>query len=411
MTHAAAAPRTGVLRAFESFSAPHFGKVYAGGFVWSVCRWALGFLGAYVVNKQTGSPRLVQLTGSFLWAPLLFAGLIGGAVSDRFDRRKVVLAQFAVLMPLTAAVGLLALADRLSVWILYPFMVTIGVGWVIDMTVRRALIYDLVGDAQVNNAMALEQFASSAGLAIGALSGGAVIGWLGVGQAYLAAAAAMGVALVVLARLPSPPPRPRAAAGGPSFFRSVAEGFRALPANPTLLSVLGVTLIVNFFHFSYFPIVPIVAAKVDATPFLTGLLAAATGLGMMTGALFVMMRAPQRGRAYCLGSYGAFVLLLGFAGFDRYLLVFGSLYLASVFVGAYGATQSSLVITSSSEEMRGRAMGLLSMAIGGLPVGMEVLGELAELLGAGWALAISNVVGVAVLALFLRRRPEAYRVS
>ena len=47
-----------------------------------------------------------------------------------------------------------------------------------------------------------------------------------------------------------------------------------LPSNPALVSVLGVTLIVNLFHFSYFPIVTVIAQRVFASPFLTGLLAA-----------------------------------------------------------------------------------------------------------------------------------------
>ena len=81
---------------------------------------------------------------------------------------------------------------------------------------------------------------------------------------------------------------------------------------------------------------------------------------------------------------------------------------ASAAVGAYGAVQSSLVLTACSDELRGRAMGLLSMAIGGLPIGMYLLGETAQHIGAPAALTLFNIVGVVVLALFLRRRPEAY---
>ena len=154
------------------FRVPHFGKLYLGGFLWSVCRWALGFLGAYVVNQKTGSPRLVQLTGTMMWGPLLFGGVIGGAVADRFERRTIVLVQFAALLPLVLAMAVGAQADALTLWMIYPFMVTVGIGWVIDMTARRALIYDVVGDQYVNAAMALEQFSSAIGLAVGALAGG-----------------------------------------------------------------------------------------------------------------------------------------------------------------------------------------------------------------------------------------------
>ena len=176
-----AATRNG---AFASLRAPDFPKVYAAGWVWNIARWALSFLGAYVTNDLASSPRLVQLTGSFMWGPLLFAGLIGGAVSDRFDRRLTVLVQLATMVPVTALMGVLALRGELRVWMIYPFMVLVGIGWVVDMTVRRAMIYDLVGAEHVNGAMALEMLSSAAGMAIGALVGGSVIQALGVGQAY-----------------------------------------------------------------------------------------------------------------------------------------------------------------------------------------------------------------------------------
>ena len=337
------AGRATLAQTFEPFSVPHFGKVYLGGFLWSVCRWALGFLAAYLVNQRTGQPRLVQLTGTMMWGPLLFGGLLGGAIADRFERRSVVLAQFGVLLPLVALVGVAARADALPTWLIFPFMVTIGVGWVMDMTARRALVYDLVGPAHVNGAMALEQFSSSLGLALGAIAGGAVIGALGIGAAYLTVAAMMAITLGVLWRVPraalasgEPADGPLAPPARPPFLQTVAEGFRALPSNPRLVSILGVTVVVNVFHFAYFPIVTVIANRVDATPFLTGLLAAATGLGMATGALWVAVRRPARGPAYVIGSFIAMVVVLGFALFTTYALVFVSLYLASAAVGAYG---------------------------------------------------------------------------
>ena len=184
------------------FAAPGFLAAYSVGVVWSLCRWAIGFVGAYVVAEATGSPRLVQLTGALLWAPLLFAGPIGGVISDRLPRRVLLLVQFGVLGPLTAAVGLAALADRLPLWAIYCYMLVAGFGWVIDMTVRRALVYDLVGDLHVNRAMAYEGLASALGLAAGALAGGSLIGAVGAGGAYLAVAGGIAICRVAVGGRP-----------------------------------------------------------------------------------------------------------------------------------------------------------------------------------------------------------------
>ncbi len=430
---------------FAVFSVPGFAATYAVGVVWSMCRWGLGFLGAYVVTHKTGSPRLVQLTGAMLWAPLLLAGMVGGAVSDRFSRRKVLFGQFVVLCPLTLGVAALAAADRLPIAVLYAYMAVAGFGWVIDMTVRRAMVYDIVGDAYLNRAMAFEGLSSSLGLAAGAMAGGALAS-LGAGTAYLVVAGAMLVAALLVLRTPSaaslhrpvpvapspaataastpasspstgsppagsPAPAPvPAPAGSQSFFTEVADGLRFLRRAPVLLSILGVTAITNFFHFAYFPIVPLVAERVGASAFFAGFLAAATGFGMAVGSTFVITRGPARGRAYVTGATGAFLLLNGFALFQHYVPVYLSLLLASSFVGVFGATQSVLVMTAVEPHMRGRALGMLSMAIGWLPVGMYLLGELAQAIGASAALVTANLAGVACLWLFLAWRPQVLKI-
>lgn len=393
------------------FSRPGFTATYSVGVVWSLCRWAIGFLGAYVVSDITGSPRLVQLTGALLWAPLLFAGAFGGAISDRFPRKALLMGQFAILGPLTAGIGVLSLLDRLPLWVLYLYMVTAGFGWVIDMTVRRAMVYDLVGDDYIGKAMAFEGLASSLGLAAGTLAGGLLIASVGPAGAYLSVAGAIGVAGLLLLRVPPTPAAEATQEARPSMLTEMREGLRLVGRWPVLASVLGVTALTNFFHFSYFPIVPIIADNLGASPSATGALAAATGLGMAVGSLVVLRSSVRRGSAYVLGAGGAFVFLLGFAGFDRYWLVFLSLFVASGFVGMFGATQSVLVMTSVGEEMRGRAMGLLSMAIGMLPLGMTALGELAEVVGPRPALMASNIIGLVGLGLFLWRRPEVLRVD
>lgn len=389
------------------FSAPGFTPTYAVGVVWSLCRWAIGFLGAYVVTEATGSPRLVQLTGALLWAPLLFAGAFGGAVSDRFSRRALLLGQFGILGPLTALIGVLSLTDRLPLWALYAYMLTAGFGWVIDMTVRRALVYDLVGDGRIDRAMAFEGLASSFGLIVGALGGGVLIALFGAGGAYVGVSIMIGVAALLLSFVP-PTPRPIREPGEQrsSFATEIAEGFRLVAKWPVIASILGVTALTNFFHFSYFPIVPVIAEQVSASPFTTGLLASATGMGMGVGALVVLRGGLPRGLLYAIGAAGAYVFLVGFGAFDRYALVFISLFAASCFVGLFAATQSALVMTSVDPSLRGRAMGLLAMAIGMLPLGMTILGELAEAVGAGTALIVSNLTGLVCLAVFLFRRPE-----
>jgi MFS family permease len=384
--------------------APYFARVYASGWIFSIVRWGLSFLGTFVVNDLTGSPRLVQLAGAFMWAPLLFAGLLGGAISDRFDRRRTVLWLFAAMVPLTLGMGWLGLAGRLDVWVVTPFMTLIGIGWVIDMTARRALVYDLVGPEQIDNALALEMFSTASGLALGSLVGGSLIEWLGVGSAYLAIAGLVAIAALCMWSVPSVEGTHTPAAE--PFLRALTSGFRALPQNLTLVSILGVTVIVDFFCFSYAPLIQVVGVRLGATPVGIGLLATSTGVGMMFGSLWVAAAQPHRGHAYLAGSVIAMGFLFGFVLFDSYGWVLASLFASSVGFGLFGATQGALTITAADAAMRGRAMGLLSMAIGSLPFGMYALGELAERIGVTAAVVAFNVAGLVLLTAWIVLRPE-----
>jgi len=119
----------------------------------------------------------------------------------------------------------------------------------------------------------------------------------------------------------------------------------------------------------------------------------------------------RRGLVYTLGALFALLLLLPFAASGTYLLAMVCLLGAAVGGGFFGALQGVLVMTVVPAEIRGRALGLLSMAIGVLPIGMLLLGELAERIGTRQALATSAGCGVLILVLWVWRRPEVTQIT
>ena len=92
-------------------------------------------------------------------------------------------------------------------------------------------------------------------------------------------------------------------------------------------------------------------------------------------------------------------------------LAFALLVAVGVGGGLFGSTQSALVMAESPEHLRGRALGLLSMAIGALPVGMYVLGEVAQHLGIAEALAVHVGLGLALHLAWIARHPEVRRIT
>ncbi|HBQ03881.1 MAG TPA: hypothetical protein DD646_00990, partial [Acidimicrobiaceae bacterium] len=187
-----------------------------------------------------------------------------------------------------------------------------------------------------------------------------------------------------------------------STLQELKEGFALVKTNQGLLSILGVTVVANFFLFSYFPAVQRIGDRLDASPSQVGLIAAMTGFGMMAGSLVTGLWEPKRrGRVYIGGVAFGLLVLIPFGLSNSVPMAAFTLFVAATGGGFFGATQSTLVLTTVSDQMRGRAMGLLSMAIGALPVGTFVLGELAEPLGAPLAVVFMASIGLLALALWV----------
>ena len=389
---------------FDALKIRYFPLILASGWTWNLSRWGVSFVGPFIANDLTGSARMVQLAGVALWSPLLFGGVIGGWIADRFDRRRVVICQFFVTIPGLMLLGWVELAGELQLWMVYPVLFVTGIGWVFDMVGRRVIVYDLVGSANIDNALALEASGGAIALALGALGGGALIQTVGIGWALIVMGALQIVSFSTFVAVPAIERVQQLATAGVS---TLLDGVRMLRTEKSLVSILGVTACVNFFFFSSSPLLQVVGGKFDVGPALLGLLAAMLGIGMFGGCLAVARYQPERrGLLYVGGSYLAFMFLIGFALAPWYIASAVCLAVAASGMGLFASTQAVLVMDSVSEERRGRALGLLSSAIGVLPIGMLVLGEMAELLGTSLAITISVITGAVLMTIFLRIRPE-----
>ena len=396
-------------RTLSAFNVPDFPQLFFCGVIWNFARWMNLFLVLFLASQLTDSPLLLQIIGALLFAPFLVGGVLGGVVSDRFDRRLTAVGYLLILTPITAVVAALILTDSIRFWMLYPYSVVAGSSWVVDLTTRRALVADIVGPEYVTNAFSLEAWSSSLGGAVGALTGGAVITLIGMGEAYVLIVVLLVIPIALLLSVESPP-RTHAAAGPwlEDLRASLALPFRL----PPLLSVLGVTLVMNMFFFPHFSLVPEFAENLDVSAFATGLLAAASMIGSMVATLVIAsLPIPRRGPTYVCGALVSLALLPVFALAGSYPLALAALLAGGLGLGAFASMQFTLVVTVAGPSGHGRALGLMTTVIGVVPFGSLLLGVVAEAIGIGPAIAASAGVGIAVLLLWTLRWPAAVRIS
>nr|HLZ71268.1 MFS transporter [Dehalococcoidia bacterium] len=390
------ARRDGALRAL---ALPTYPRFFVSGFFWNTARWLSLFTGSYLVYHQSGSTLLVQLVGAAYFAPLFVGGLAGGVVADRFDRLRVLRLQFWLLVAVALVIGVVVVAGRSQPWQIYLAMVLMGLGGVADLTCRRALIGDLTGAELLGNAFALEAINQTSGTLIGNLLGGAIINVAGSGVAFCASGLCCALAAVCLigVRVPA---RARVAPARAALRAQLAEGLRYTARHRALLGLLSISVVMNVFYFTYLPLVPVFAKGLGVNAFWTGVLGSAAGGGSLLGACLIAAadRRAWRVRLYAGGVGIALSALIVFALATMYPMAFGALIVAGVGMSGFSTMQATLVLSVSEEHVRGRVMGVLSMAIGTLPLAMFALGAIAEASGPVAAVTGSGLLGLAALA-------------
>ena len=141
---------------------------------------------AWVVLELTDSPFHVALVGVFGWTPLLTLGVVGGALADSLDRKRLFTATLAVNLATTLVLAVVLYAGWIQVWHAYAGILVTGSCYALGMASRRSLIHDIVGRERVTNAVALDTLGGNASAMLGPalagfliIAGGAAAGYSG----------------------------------------------------------------------------------------------------------------------------------------------------------------------------------------------------------------------------------------
>src|SRR5215217_2949365 len=99
----------------------------------------------WVVLELTNSAWDVALIGVVRALPMMLLGVLGGAIADRFDRRRLLMSSQALGASVSLAIGLLLWTGQFAYWHALAGAALLGIQWALDWPARRALIPDLVG--------------------------------------------------------------------------------------------------------------------------------------------------------------------------------------------------------------------------------------------------------------------------
>jgi MFS family permease len=395
-------------RALRALGFRDFRRFWAGALGSSIGNnMQLAALG-WVVALSTRSAAKVTLIAFVTVFPLLVLGPLGGALADRFPRRKLLLITQTAMMVQALALWVVWQLDQASYWTLFGISLAGGVVIALNTPAWQSIVPQLVPRGYLQNAITLNSTQFNISRALGPMFAGLLIASVGAGICFLLNALSF---LIVLGALVS---ISHGAADGvgdpgsrPSMLRGFTESVRYLRAEPGLMVAIGTHAAFALLAAPVVQLIPVLSVEVlDVGPEAFGFLLGSFGIGAIAVALVLgtvdERVPPSRLLAAGLVLTSAAVIGLGLAT---------NLVVGIVFMIGFGAAYVTVVAIDhnaiqslSDDHIRGRVTSLWLMTFGTFfPLGTILQGVIADAVGLRPVLITSGVLVACTLAFFWGR--------
>jgi len=366
--------------------------------------WMQSVAQAWLVLELTNSPLRLGLLSTLQFAPVLLFAFLGGVLSDRASKRRIILATQIAMMFQAFALAALVASGHVAYWHVAVLAAIYGIANSIDMPARQAYVVELTGKDDLMSAIALNSAVFNSARVVGPALAGILIGTYGVAAAFfINGVSFLAVLGALLAMRTEGAPHPGARA---TMREELVQSLRYAARTPTITLVLGLLLFVSLFVLNFNVVVPLIARNVlgeGAHGY--GLLMAALGGGAVIGALGVASAGLRRPSAAMLITAAvvtsAGVLALGFV--RSFALAAAVLVVTGLAQIVFTSSANSTIQVTVPDGMRGRMMSFYVLVfVGVTPAGAFLMGLIAEHFGVSRACALGGAAGlVAVTAVTL----------
>lgn len=388
---------------FQALTYPSFRILWFAGWFWFLCRMMEMVVMSWLILELTDSISQMAVAGSIRMLPMFIFGPFGGVLADRIPKRRIMiilqLLNFLAVLPMAALLA----TGLIQYWHVLISTFVIGTSWAIDFSVRRSYFTEILPKQTVSNAVALDAASFMGSAMLGPFFGGFFVSWFGFPWTYVIMSGLFVLTCIFLFRLKEDL---GFKSKKPEFglVSELVSSVKLAHRNSVVWAVVVFTVAFNFFGFPYMQMVPVIAREVlGVGSVLYGILGASQGFGSLVGALVIATRGVKKeGTTFSLGGGLMLVCVLLFALSPVYSLSVLLVFLAGIGLSGFATMQTSMVLRSSSSETRGRSMGTVAMGIGVSPLGILIVGYLAEQLGVQAALAL--LAGTGVITVFILRR-------
>ena len=403
--------RTGMIRrTFRSLRIYNYRLYFFSQVVSMSGTWMQGMAQSWLVLQLTGSGVDLGITVGLQFGPVLVLGAWAGALADRVNKRKLLIATQSVAAGLALILGVLTATGVITVWMVWVLAALAGTTVALDMPSRQSVVFEMVGAEDLANAVGLNAVLINASRIIGPAIGGLLIAAVGVAACFFLNAASFAAVIVALAvmhtaeiRRSKPVPREPG---------QVRAGLRYAWRTPALRIPLLMMAVVSTLAYNYSVVLPLLTKSVYGRGGgALGGLTAAMGVGALAGALLMASRASPSRRLLVASTFGLGVVTVALALSPGYLVGMALLVLVGLTAVLFINITNALLQVNAADAMRGRVMALWAVVfLGSTPIGGPLTGLLVRGFGVRWAVAIGGIAALATAAVAywaLRRRQLA----
>ena len=403
------------LRAIETLRHRQFRLLWFGHSFTSMAFWMDQVARGWLIYELTDSALQLGLVRGVQAIPTLLLSPVAGTAADRYSRKLQILVAQGIDGLMFVALALLIFTGEIQPWHVYATAFGMAIVQPFQQPARAAMIADVVPLSHLTNAIGLNSIIFNVARSTGPALAGVLIATFGTGGAYATQAVFYALATIWTVRLRPVESSSRGHSGhGVSFGQSIIEGWRFSWKNETVRTALLVVMFASLFIAPFVTLLPIFARDilgVGATG--QGLLLTAMGVGALVTAVIIAFFGDRMPRGiYMLGGVALFGLsVVAFAASPWFQLSMALMVIVGFANVCSHALVQTVIQTYSPSEFRGRAIAVFHMSNVVMTLGSMLIGALATLWGAQWAMAWMGAAGaLAMLALHLML-PQARHIK
>jgi MFS family permease len=384
---------------FNAFKSRNYRLYFAGQSISLIGTWMQKTAVSWVIYSLTHSPFMLGLTLFSSQFPSFLFSLLGGVVSDRYNRFRVLLTTQVASMIQAVILTVLIFAGHYAVWEILSLSVMLGIINAFDVPARQSLVYEMIDDKQyLPNALALNSSMVNLSRLIGPAIAGFVLEKLGDGTCFLLNA--FSFLAVIVSLLLMKLPKYIKEVHKKNVFGELREGFVYLKQTPSIAFLVMMLGVVSLLVLPYTTLLPVYARDIfKGTASTFGFLDSAIGLGALCGAIFLAsLKAGsnfQKILAINTLVFGSGIVLFSHEGNYPLALVFATV--AGFGMMSQITITNTVIQTTVSPNMRGRVISFYAMAFFGMqPLGGLLIGSVSK-----WIGVPNTLLGEGICALLI----------